>query len=273
MLVLDILRSMSWLLSFFSRFSDYRINKPLMKYVMMLACLLTIASCQPGSQEKLSLWNSEFTPGCYSFSGDGSTIAFEVKKNYSRVEGSLSYDRVGKGRNTGYFEGHIEGDMLIGTYTFRVEGKERVRQVAFRYEQGELKEGLGILGSDGKTFRNVNQLDYSSSPTLKKTDCFSPVMTGTGESNELYSQVNLALYTPEQVETKLRPINKQGQEPAYLIFNTDNTKAEIFFPGHHRSMVLRKTHQGNWANSQYTLSSLKGYTLYHNTDPIYNSWE
>ncbi|WP_143962351.1 hypothetical protein [Litoribacter populi] len=244
-----------------------------MKYVLMLACLMTIVSCQSDNEEKLRLLNSKFTPGCYSFSGDGSTIAFEIKQNYSKVEGSLSYDKVGKDRNTGYFEGQVEDNMLIGTYTFRVEGQERTRQVAFQYDQGELKEGFGILSQDGTTFRNPKQLDYTSSPSLRRTDCYAPVMTGVDDTNELYSQVHLALFSPEQVETKLKPVNKKTEKPAYLIFNTDNTKAEIFFPGQHRSMVLRKTHQGNWANAQYTLSSLKGYTLYHNTDPIYNSWE
>lgn len=56
---------------------------------------------------------------------------------------------------------------------------------------------------------------------------------------------------------------------AFVLFKTDNTKAEIFLPSKDEGMVLTKTNEGNWSNKEYRLISWKGYVLQKNGKAIF----
>jgi hypothetical protein len=244
-----------------------------MRIILALLFLWTITSCKSGKDTE-STWNALLHPGCYTFSGDGSTISFEITEAGNQVQGNLVYDIVGKGMNSGTFEGTLQDNLLVGTYTFRTEGTERTREVAFRIDQDELREGNGILDNEGKAFRSVAALNFSNSRPLKRANCYAPALAGDANSGELYSQVQLALFNPDRDGIMLKGLsgsNSKNSGSAHLVFSPDGSRAEIFFPGQHRSLVLRKTHEGNWSNPPYTLSSWKGYTLHHQTTPIYSS--
>ncbi len=60
-----------------------------------------------------------------------------------------------------------------------------------------------------------------------------------------------------------------GGKSAFVSFNRDNTKAEIFLSTKNEGIVLTKTNEGNWSNSEYTLISWKGYVLQQNEKPIF----
>ena len=71
---------------------------------------------------------------------------------------------------------------------------------------------------------------------------------------------------------KLNPL-KDGAitegKSAFVLFNMDHTKAEIFLPTKNDGVVLTKTNQGNWSNADYKLISWKGYVLQKNEKPIF----
>lgn len=109
--------------------------------------------------------------GCYTYNAHGNTVNFEITDIGDSILGNLSYAYSGKDRNTGTFKGHLNNDKLIGDYTFRSEGVESSRQVAFMVKDNQLIEGYGELNGEGTAFKDSNTLTYSSTMPLTKTDC------------------------------------------------------------------------------------------------------
>ena len=60
-----------------------------------------------------------------------------------------------------------------------------------------------------------------------------------------------------------------GGDPAYVLFNEDRTKAEIFLPGQDKGIVLSKTNTGNWEAGGYKLISWKGYVIQQNGQAVF----
>lgn len=71
---------------------------------------------------------------------------------------------------------------------------------------------------------------------------------------------------------KLNPLKEgamtQGK-PAFVLFNDERTKAELFLPNQDKGMVLTKMNEGNWANAEFKLISWKGYVLQKNGKAIF----
>ncbi len=61
---------------------------------------------------------------------------------------------------------------------------------------------------------------------------------------------------------------KEGRQ-AFLLFNDEGMKAELFLPNRDRGFVLTKTNEGNWIGNEYKLISWKGYVLQKNGEPIF----
>ncbi|WP_310379438.1 hypothetical protein [Flavobacterium sp.] len=62
---------------------------------------------------------------------------------------------------------------------------------------------------------------------------------------------------------------KDNKSVAYLLFNSDNSKAEVFLPKNNKGIVLTKSKHGNWIFEGYTLISWKGYVLQENGISIF----
>lgn len=110
--------------------------------------------------------------GCYGFSDENSSIRFQiVTATEQNVEGRLYYALAEKDANNGAFKGVMNGDTLIGMYTFTSEGIESTRQVAFLLKNKSLVEGFGAMDSSGTKFLDVHELEYSSTMPLTKISC------------------------------------------------------------------------------------------------------
>lgn len=94
-------------------------------------------------------------------------------------------------------------------------------------------------------------------------------MYQNGKSFSELQQTCLELAT---LNIKLNPL-KDGATTkgsvAYLLFDANKTKAEIFMPMENKGFVLAETAEGNWSNEDYKLVAWKGYVLKKNGIPIF----
>ena len=153
-----------------------------MKKILILFLVSTLAvSCKnKDSKEDTTKESKETiveTPttliqiGCYEYNKDGNQILFEITEVNNTVEGTINYVLAEKDANTGTFSGTLTDDKLIGIYTFSSEGTESSREVAFLIKDGQLIEGFGELNETGNAFKNKNNISYTSTMPLIKTDC------------------------------------------------------------------------------------------------------
>lgn len=109
--------------------------------------------------------------GCYVFNDGKNNVSFEIIENGSEIKGNLTYEFAEKDKNSGSFSGKLTDGILIGKYTFQSEGKESVREVAFKVDGDKLIEGYGDSNEDGTAFKDATQLNFDSKMPLAKTDC------------------------------------------------------------------------------------------------------
>lgn len=109
--------------------------------------------------------------GCYAYNKDGNETVFEITGLENGVTGKLRNTMSGKDSNSGTFSGNLDGDKLIGTYTFMSEGKESKREVAYIVKDNILTEGYGALNADGTAFADKTKINYISTMPLAKTEC------------------------------------------------------------------------------------------------------
>ncbi|MBK8603943.1 MAG: hypothetical protein IPN87_13065 [Saprospiraceae bacterium] len=91
----------------------------------------------------------------------------------SVVTGTLTYSFDGKDKNTGEIEGRMVADILLLDYKFMSEGKESIREVAFKKVGDSYIEGYGESAEeDGKmVFKNIYDLDFSGKMSLDLVNC------------------------------------------------------------------------------------------------------
>ncbi|MEW2920462.1 hypothetical protein AB1A65_03265 [Muricauda sp. ANG21] len=109
--------------------------------------------------------------GCYTYTANGNKISLEITDMSNTILANLDYALKEKDANTGTFAGTLNDSILIGRYTFASEGMESTREVAFLVKENQLIEGYGELDETGTAFKDKNNLSFSSSMPLTKTDC------------------------------------------------------------------------------------------------------
>ena len=109
--------------------------------------------------------------GCYAYDSNGSIIKMEITQTNEVVLGNLNIAYAEKDANQGKFAGTLEGDKLIGTYTFQSEGTESTREIAFLVKNNQLIEGYGELIENGTKFKDVSTINYTSKMPLTRVDC------------------------------------------------------------------------------------------------------
>ncbi|WP_418511716.1 hypothetical protein [Corallibacter sp.] len=114
----------------------------------------------------------EVTLGCYVFSKGENHVTFNVTsiKNDS-ITATLDYNYKEKDANSGTFQGTLNEDKLIGTYTFTSEGVESKREVAFKVNDSILIEGYGELNDSGTAFQDRATIKYTSTMPMVRTTC------------------------------------------------------------------------------------------------------
>lgn len=92
------------------------------------------------------------------------------------------------------------------------------------------------------------------------------------KNGKSYSELKQACLELATLNIKLNPL-KEGAiaegNPAYVIFDKDRTKAELFLPNKNKGIVLLKTNQGNWSNQEFILISWKGYVVQLNGKAVF----
>lgn len=109
--------------------------------------------------------------GCYEYNSNGNIIRMEIKEVNEKVTGDLNIAYDEKDANKGKFIGTLDGDKIIGTYTFMSEGTESTREIAFMVKDNQLVEGFGELNADGTKFKDASAIKYDSKMPLSKVDC------------------------------------------------------------------------------------------------------
>lgn len=153
------------------------------KSALLSFVLIALVACKKDTKkENSSVTKEEITlqetskkitleTGCYEFNSNGNNIKMKITDLNEKVTGELTISYVEKDASKGKFVGQLNGDKLIGTYTFKSEGTESAREVAFMVKNNQLVEGYGDLNEDGTKFRDVNTIKYTSTMPLSKVDC------------------------------------------------------------------------------------------------------
>ena len=147
------------------------------KISILFFTVLTMLNCKNQEEEKVSQeieakekTSTSLDLGCYIFNDGKNNISLEITDIGNEIKGNLMYAFAEKDKNSGKFSGKVNDGILIGTYTFQSEGKESVREVAFKVENNKLIEGYGDLNEDGTAFKDATKLNFTSKMPLTKTD-------------------------------------------------------------------------------------------------------
>jgi hypothetical protein len=149
-----------------------------------LAILLTgLYSCTQ-SKKETSVSNSTPTDstetsikGCYLYTVNKDTFQLAITAvNKNDVEGSIIYNFYEKDDSKGTFNGHFDGDILKGDYTFQSEGTTSVREVIFKKTQTGFVEGTGeVKVVDNKAvFSQPGSISYENGIAFTRSETCLP---------------------------------------------------------------------------------------------------
>lgn len=145
---------------------------------LLMVCATACNSGQNSDQDQPTSDTTEMKAmipesNCYMWSNGRDTILLKVEIFPNVVTGVLKYRFAEKDNNQGTLEGQLRGDRLVADYTFESEGRQSVRQVAFKLEKDSAFEGYGDMEEqDGKlVFKDTAHLDFSAGPKLTTISC------------------------------------------------------------------------------------------------------
>lgn len=152
------------------------------KLVLLTFALVTVVSCKNNTKTENQSVTEENTvmeasqkstleTGCYEYKSDDNNIKMKITEVNENVMGDLHISYAEKDDNQGKFVGMLNGNKLIGTYTFNSEGIKSSREIAFLVKDNQLIEGYGDLNEEGTKFKDVNTIKYTSTMPLTKVDC------------------------------------------------------------------------------------------------------
>ena len=115
----------------------------------------------------------EDTHACYEGIHGRDTLLLELHRDGETISGQLQYYIFEKDGNTGTLHGLEKGDTLLAYYTFRAEGRESIRQVAFLHKDSSLYEGYGEMAEENgrMVFKKDKPLNFPLERPLKKVNC------------------------------------------------------------------------------------------------------
>jgi len=142
--------------------------------ILILFVVFSVISCDTTQKEKPKEQKSQnqiLNPGCYVYYKNGDTINMKIDQVGDSVTGTLDIAYAEKDANTGTFKAALKGDTLLGTYTFNSEGMQSEREIAFLIKNNQLIEGYGEMKENGMSFKDKNNLQYTSAMPLSKVAC------------------------------------------------------------------------------------------------------
>lgn len=130
-----------------------------------------IETVNTDQQETIAEKTTALNLGCYVFDDGKNIVSLEIIENGEEIKGNLTYALSEKDKNSGKFTGKLKEGILIADYTFLSEGKESIRQVAFKPEEDKLIEGYGELNTEGTAFKDISNIQFTSTMPLTKKEC------------------------------------------------------------------------------------------------------
>lgn len=147
------------------------------KFTILFFTVLTMLSCknkEENTDPKEVVIEEKSAPtlelGNYLYDDGKNAITFVIMENEKEIKGYLKYKLAEKDENSGKFSGKLKDGILLGKYSFKSEGKESARDIAFKFDGNKLIEGYGELNEDGTTFKDPTNLNFTSKMPLTKTD-------------------------------------------------------------------------------------------------------
>ena len=91
-----------------------------------------------------------------------------------------------------------------------------------------------------------------------------------GSAGYTYSELKKECIRTFEQKIQLKEIATKGNYTAAVLFNKDQSKAEIFLKEEKKSLILKRAAKGVWKNTTtYTLTQDKGFVLSKNKKAIY----
>ncbi|AEV98306.1 hypothetical protein A4D02_22875 [Niastella koreensis] len=144
-------------------------------HVLILLGLLAACKSQPKEKETEAPANAPKAEpiACYQYATAADTITLKLVNMGGTVGGALIYKLKEKDMNAGTIKGTLRGDILLADYTFKSEGTQSTRQVAFKKTGNAFIEGYGeTTNVNGvEQFKNADSIVYSSSMKLEEIPC------------------------------------------------------------------------------------------------------
>lgn len=100
---------------------------------------------------------------------------------------------------------------------------------------------------------------------MTKADCIY-------KNGKAFSNLNRKCLELATLETKLQPMEEgsmTNSDIAYVLFDSTQSKAELFLPNHNEGLILKKTSEGNWRSGDYKLIAWKGYVVQFKNKAIF----
>ena len=141
---------------------------------LFMFALFTLVACNSNTKtENQSVTKTEkpVEPGCYEYHSNGNHIKMKITEINAKVTGDLDIAYAEKDSNQGQFVGHLNGNKLIGMYTFNAEGTVSSREMAFLVKGNQIIEGYGALNDDGTKFKDPSTIQYTSTMPLTNVEC------------------------------------------------------------------------------------------------------
>ena len=144
-----------------------------MNYYKLLPALLLLSCTNPEKKPADKEGPATSVTDCYRYVNNKDTVTLKIIHVGENKTGTLVYNFFEKDRNEGTIQGYIKNGLLIADYSYRAEGMQSVRQLAFKKIGENWVEGYGDLDILGDTVRylNIDSLDYSKGIVLKPFDC------------------------------------------------------------------------------------------------------
>jgi hypothetical protein len=84
-----------------------------------------------------------------------------------------------------------------------------------------------------------------------------------------YSQLKKECIRTFEQKIQLKEMATKGNYTAAVLFNKDQSKAEILLKEEKTSVILNRSSKGIWKNAVYTLTQNKGFVLSKNKKAVY----
>jgi hypothetical protein len=146
----------------------------LIKSILVSATLLCVAtSCVNNEGVGKGSGSQTSSPiNCYKYSNLNDTIILKLIHVGESITGALAYKMPQKNTSKGTIQGHMDGDVLIATFTPFIDSTTP-RQIAFKLIGNYFVEGFGetYIENDRILFKNRNELHYNDTIKLKEYVC------------------------------------------------------------------------------------------------------